>query len=155
MIEERVGKLLDQQEQSAQMQTQTVETLHRLNQTFQFLLRVSESSRDQLNWIQSLVVNTGIYIIEFWGGCQVFNAFFKKSFPFWKFRKKGRQTLDVDSSRVLFSDRNAPIGIRSSAVVHPLDIFSPGSYQFDDGSSARRCHGCAGSCDAPFHVFIR
>lgn len=68
--------MLDQQEQSAQMQTQTVETLHRLNQTFQFLLRVSESSRDQLNWIQSLVVNTGIYTIELWE-CQVFNAFKK------------------------------------------------------------------------------
>ena len=41
------------------MQSETVETLQKLNRTFQFLLSVSESSRDQLNWIQSLVANTG------------------------------------------------------------------------------------------------
>ena len=43
------------------MQSETVETLQKLNHTFQFLLKVSESSRDQLNWIQSLVANTGIF----------------------------------------------------------------------------------------------
>lgn len=59
--EESVSKLLTQQEHAAHMQTETVETLQRLNQTFQFLLKVSENSRDQLNWIQSLVANTGIY----------------------------------------------------------------------------------------------
>lgn len=41
------------------MQAETVETLQKLNATFQFLLSVTENSREQLNWIQSLVSNTG------------------------------------------------------------------------------------------------
>ncbi|KAK4029654.1 protein brambleberry [Daphnia magna] len=57
-LEESVNKLLNQQDHAAQMQTETIETLQRLNHTFQFLLSVSENSREQLNWIQSLVVNT-------------------------------------------------------------------------------------------------
>jgi hypothetical protein len=51
--------LLIQQDHAAHMQSETIETLQKLNHTFQFLLSVSENSRDQLNWIQSLVVNTG------------------------------------------------------------------------------------------------
>ncbi|KAI9560103.1 hypothetical protein GHT06_014113 [Daphnia sinensis] len=57
-LEESVNKLLIQQDHAAQMQTETIETLQRLNHTFQFLLSVSENSREQLNWIQSLVANT-------------------------------------------------------------------------------------------------
>lgn len=59
--EESVGKLLSQQDHAAHMQSETIETLQKLNHTFQFLLSVSENSRDQLNWIQSLVVNTGMF----------------------------------------------------------------------------------------------
>lgn len=44
------------------MQSETVQTLERLNQTFQFLLSVSENSRDQLNWIQGLVQKTGAFL---------------------------------------------------------------------------------------------
>ena len=51
--------MLIQQDHAAHMQSETIETLQKLNHTFQFLLSVSENSRDQLNWIQSLVVNTG------------------------------------------------------------------------------------------------
>ncbi len=58
--EESVGKLLVQQEHASNMQSETVETLQKLNQTFQFLLSVTENSRDQLNWIQGLVTNMGI-----------------------------------------------------------------------------------------------
>nr|CAH0113208.1 unnamed protein product [Daphnia galeata] len=57
-LEESLGKLLIQQDHAAHMQSETIETLQKLNHTFQFLLSVSENSRDQLNWIQSLVVNT-------------------------------------------------------------------------------------------------
>ncbi|XP_046463606.1 protein brambleberry-like [Daphnia pulex] len=57
-LEESVSKLLSQQDYAAHMQSETIETLQKLNHTFQFLLSVSENSRDQLNWIQSLVVNT-------------------------------------------------------------------------------------------------
>lgn len=61
ITEESVGKLLVQQEHASSMQSETVETLQKLNQTFQFLLSVTENSRDQLNWIQGLVTNMGIY----------------------------------------------------------------------------------------------
>ena len=63
LSEESVGKLLSQQDHAAHIQSETIETLHKLNQTFQFLLSVSENSRDQLNWIQSLVINTGTYLL--------------------------------------------------------------------------------------------
>lgn len=41
------------------LQSETVEALQRLNETFKFLLRVSEHSKEQLNWIQGLVSTTG------------------------------------------------------------------------------------------------
>ena len=52
-------KLLSQQANAVHLQSETVETLQRLNETFQFLLSVSEHSKEQLNWIQNLVANTG------------------------------------------------------------------------------------------------
>lgn len=54
-------KLLVQQEHAVHLQSESVKTLQRLNETFQFLLSVSEQSKDQLNWIQGLVTNTGKY----------------------------------------------------------------------------------------------
>ena len=62
-IEISVTKLLAQQEHASHMQSEMVKTLHKLNHTFQFLLKVSDISRDQLNWIQSLVANTGMFYI--------------------------------------------------------------------------------------------
>ena len=53
---------MSQQEHASYMQSETVQTLERLNQTFQFLLSVSENSRDQLNWIQGLVQKTGAFL---------------------------------------------------------------------------------------------
>ena len=50
---------MTQQEYASHMQSETVETLHRFNQTFQFLLGVSENSRDQLNWILGVVQKIG------------------------------------------------------------------------------------------------
>ena len=52
-------KLLVQQEHAVYLQSETVQTLQRLNETFQFLLSVSEHSKEQLNWIQGLVATTG------------------------------------------------------------------------------------------------
>ena len=58
-LEESVAKLLDQQSHAVHLQTETVQTLERLNQTFQFLLSVSEHTKEQLDWIQGLVGKTG------------------------------------------------------------------------------------------------
>lgn len=59
LTEESVAKLMTQQEYASHMQSETVETLQRFNQTFQFLLSVSENSRDQLNWILGVVQKIG------------------------------------------------------------------------------------------------
>lgn len=52
---------MTQQEYASHMQSETVETLQRFNQTFQFLLSVSENSRDQLNWMLGVVQKIGSY----------------------------------------------------------------------------------------------
>ena len=57
-LENRVEKLLVEQQQAVDLQSHTVETLLRLNETFQFLLKVSEHSQKQLDWIQSLAATT-------------------------------------------------------------------------------------------------
>jgi len=57
-LENSVEKLLVQQEHAVYLQSETVQTLQRLNETFQFLLSVSEHSKEQLNWIQGLVATT-------------------------------------------------------------------------------------------------
>lgn len=82
ITENSVAKLLAQQEQASVMQSETVETLQKLNATFQFLLSVTENSREQLNWIQSLVANTGKLQLSFficWTFLNIFALFQRKN----------------------------------------------------------------------------
>lgn len=148
LTEDSVEKLLVQQEHASNMQSETVETLQKLNQTFQFLLSVSESSRDQLNWIQGLVANTGecCLVIKVIGSQSLIETLF------FLYREKDGEVVNLGPSRLLLPSGDAPPRFRSGPVLHSLDLPRPGARQLGHGSAARSSHGASRSSWPPLFV---